>query len=410
MRRLPRFIFTFLLITAIVHFLFGRPQQPAPTALALVDGRIYTSPAAEAIDGGVLIIRDGRIAEVGTRRSIRIPPDIPTLNCAGKVITASFQNSHVHFTEDKWEEAAEQPASKLRDQLTTMLVRYGYTTVVDTGSFLANTVALRRRIEAHDVTGPRILTAGLPLYPPNGVPYYVRDGAPPDLLRLLPQPSTPSQATAFVRQNLNGGADIVKLFTGSWIDKRTVLPMPTEVATAAAAEAHQRSRIVFAHPSNVAGLEVALRAHVDVLAHAIEDTRGFTDEHIRRMVAGKMALIPTLHLFSRDDNIEAIRSQVRKYEEAGGQVLFGTDAGYLPEYDPTDELVQMSRAGLTWRQILAALTTNPAARFGEASRRGRVASRLDADVVVLAHDPANDVRAFADVTDVVRGGRIIFQK
>jgi imidazolonepropionase-like amidohydrolase len=101
---------------------------------------------------------------------------------------------------------------------------------------------------------------------------------------------------------------------------------------------------------------------------------------------------------------------VRKYDEAGGQVLFGTDVGFLSDYDPTDELVQMDRAALTWRQILAALTTNPAARFGEARKRGRVAAGLDADIVVLGHDPGNDVRAFADVTDVVRGGRIIFQK
>ncbi len=44
-------------------------------------------------------------------------------------------------------------------------------------------------------------------------------------------------------------------------------------------------------------LEIALRAHVDVLAHAIEDTRGFTADHLQRMIAEKMALIPTLHLF-----------------------------------------------------------------------------------------------------------------
>jgi hypothetical protein len=90
---------------------------------------------------------------------------------------------------------------------------------------------------------------------------------------LLPQPSTPAQAIDFVRQNLSGGADIVKLFTGSWISKATVLTMSTDVATAAVAEAHRQRKLGFTHPSNVAGLEVALRAHVDVLAHAIEDTR-----------------------------------------------------------------------------------------------------------------------------------------
>src|SRR5439155_3285687 len=159
--------------------------------------------------------------------------------------------------------------SKLNGQLSAMLVRYGFITAVDTGSLLTNTVALRRRIEADEVIGPRILTAGLPLYRPNGIPYYVKDGAPPDLLKLLPQPSTPAQAAGFVRQNLEGGADIVKLFTGSWISKDTVLPMPAEVATAAVNEAHQQGKTVFTHPSNVAGLEVALRAHVDVLAHVV---------------------------------------------------------------------------------------------------------------------------------------------
>src|SRR5262249_51448825 len=151
---------------------------------------------------------------------------ITTINCSGKVITAGFQNSHVHFTEDKWNGALGQPASKLNEQLTQMLVRYGFTTVVDTGSILPNTVALRRRVEAHELIGLRILTAGVPIYPANGIPYYLKDGAP-SLMKLLPQPSTPAEAVGFVRQNLDGGAEIVKLISGSWINKETVLAMST---------------------------------------------------------------------------------------------------------------------------------------------------------------------------------------
>src|SRR6266566_7846516 len=130
----------------------------------------------------------------------------------------------------------------------------------------------------------------------------------------------------------------------------------------------------------------------------------------RRMKAQKMALIPTLHLFSRNNNIQEILKEVRDYQRSGGDVLFGTAVGFLPDYDPTDEFVQTSRAGLTWKQILASLTTNPATRFGEASKRGRVARGLDADLVILAHDPATDVRAFADVIAAVRAGRVVFRK
>ena len=54
-----------------------------------------------------------------------------------------------------------------------MLTRYGFTSVVDTGSLLSNTVAIRKRIASGEVAGPRILTAGFPLYPRDGIPYYV---------------------------------------------------------------------------------------------------------------------------------------------------------------------------------------------------------------------------------------------
>src|SRR5205809_3703467 len=153
-----------LLLTLASPAMLGGSQQSPPDALALVGGRIYASPTADAIDDGIVIVRNGKIAEVGPRRSIKIPVGITTMNCSGKIITAGFQNSHIHFTEDKWNGAADQPAPKLNEQLMAMLVQYGFTTVVHTGSLLPNTVALRRRTEAHELVGPRILTAGVPLY------------------------------------------------------------------------------------------------------------------------------------------------------------------------------------------------------------------------------------------------------
>ena len=83
--------------------------------------------------------------------------------------------------------------------------------------------------------------------------------------------------------------------------------------------------------------------------------------------------------------------QVRAYAKAGGQILFGTDVGYMSDYDPTEEYRLMARA-LSPMEILASLTTAPAARWKESARRGRVAEGLDADLVVLEADPAADCR------------------
>jgi imidazolonepropionase-like amidohydrolase len=376
--------------------------------LALVGAKIYPAPAEKPIPNGVVLVRGGKIVAVGEKNKVKIPAGASILDCSGKIVVAGFQNSHVHFTETKWIDAAHLPAAQITKQLQEMLARYGFTTVVDTGSSLANTNAIRARVESGEASGPRILTAGTPLYPEHGIPYYLKDSLPPDILKLLPQPATPEEAVAVVKQNIDGGADIIKLFTGSWISRGEVLPMRLDIVKAAVAEAHRHGRLVFTHPSNVEGLKVALDGGVDVLAHAIEDLRGWNDSYIPQMIDARMSLIPTLHLFSDDSDIEKILREVGDFSRAGGQILFGTDAGYLPDYDTSDELALMSRAGLSPMQILAALTTAPAARFKESGRRGKIAPGMDADLVVLNADPAADARNFANVQTTIRAGRTIY--
>jgi imidazolonepropionase-like amidohydrolase len=69
----------------------------------------------------------------------------------------------------------------------------------------------------------------------------------------------------------------------------------------------------------------------------------------------------------------------------------------------------MRRAGLSFRQILASLTTAPSAQFGDSERLGRIAVGLDADLVVLRGDPSRDVKEFAAVAFTVQGGKVIYR-
>jgi imidazolonepropionase-like amidohydrolase len=101
--------------------------------------------------------------------------------------------------------------------------------------------------------------------------------------------------------------------------------------------------------------------------------------------------------------------QLRRWVNAGGDVLFGTDVGYMSEYDPTDEYVFMSQAGMNVGQILASLTTAPAARFGDSARLGRIEAGLVADLTIVRGDPVRDIRALADVQYVVRDGAVIYR-
>jgi imidazolonepropionase-like amidohydrolase len=108
--------------------------------------------------------------------------------------------------------------------------------------------------------------------------------------------------------------------------------------------------------------------------------------------------------------VQAGVDQLRAFARAGGTVIFGTDVGYMDDYDPTEEYRLMGEAGLTFEQILAALTVNPARRFGGPQSSGRLAKGAEADLVVLDGDPAKDLGAFARVRHTVRGGTVVFSR
>src|SRR5437867_3221384 len=283
------------------------------------------------------------------------------------------------------------------------------------GSYLPNARARRRRIDSGEVPGPSILTAGSGFAPAGGSPYYILPAKIPELTR-------PEDAV-LVEAELSRGGDIVKLFTGSWGTPSSIVVMPVDVVRAAVEVGHRRRKLVFAHPSNSPGARAAIEGGVDVLAHTFPtslDGRPWDRALPAMMKERGMALIPTLKLWPYELKREGLPAelvelvlgngvaQTRAFAELGGQLLFGTDVGYMIDYDPTEEFVYLQRARPAPVQILAMLTTAPAARFGRANRTGRLAPGFSADVVVLDGDPALDVRAFAKVRVTMRDGRIIY--
>jgi imidazolonepropionase-like amidohydrolase len=196
--------------------------------------------------------------------------------------------------------------------------------------------------------------------------------------------------------------------------------MPLDLAQAIVAEAHCAGKPVFAHVSNDQGIDVALRSGVDILAHTTPIGDPWSPSFAQRLTAAHMALTPTLTLWDVEaskgnaspDEIEKWMSraaqQLKAFSQAGGQVLFGTDVGYIEHFDTSEEFVWMSRAGMNFQQILASLTTNPATRFGYSSHSGRIAKGMDADLVVLEGDPEKDVSALSKVHQVIRQGQLIY--
>jgi imidazolonepropionase-like amidohydrolase len=401
--------YSFFLAIALVLAWFPTAADDA-RVLALVGGTVYASPTSPALADAVVLITDGKISFVGKRGEAKIPKDARVIDCSGKAIVAGFWNSHVHFIDATWNNAATAPAATLEKNMQDMLTRWGFTTVWDLGSTPASSLALRKRVESGEVPGPKMLLAG-DIFPKNGHPVYL----PPEMQ--LPEAGSPEEAAQMARDDLKLGMDGMKLFTGAYMGDKPVVNMDTAVVKAAVGVAHEQGKPVFAHPQNRAGVDNAVEGGVDILAHTVpgSDFR-FTAEELARFKAQHTALIPTLTLWTTilsDPQATAAIvqqgvSEMKVFADNGGPVLFGTDVGFITIYDTSKEIEFMHRA-LGAKEVLATLTTSPAAYF-KAEKKGRVEKGLDGDLVVLDGDPMTDVGNLAKVDYTIRAGKIIYQK
>jgi imidazolonepropionase-like amidohydrolase len=416
-----------LMTVAMMWGLFTTASADEPKQennIAIVGARIYTAPNAKPIDDGAVVVRNGKIASVGPRKKIKIPRGLTVIDGKDKILTAGFWNSHVHLLSPAQLDASNAAPEVLQGELQAMFTKWGFTSVFDIASSTKGSLALQRRIESGEIIGPKILTVGDAFFPKDGTPIYVRDFYVANGFD-SGEVATPEEAAARATRQLDAGANGVKLFAGAIVGGEIgVLPMREDIAKAIVDAAHRRGKVAFAHPSNMAGLKVAVNANVDVLAHPTAMDGGgapgdWTPELTARMRDKNIALIPTMSLFEIEIKrsggnvdvlngaIKMITDEVKQYSAAGGQILFGTDVGYTDLFDTTREYELLSKA-LSWQQMLTSLTTAPAEKFGFAKQKGKIAKGMDADLVLLTGDIETDPTAFSKINYTIRGGKIIF--
>jgi imidazolonepropionase-like amidohydrolase len=146
----------------------------------------------------------------------------------------------------------------------------------------------------------------------------------------------------------------------------------------------------------------------------------WSSELLARLAATDVALVPGLGFMIQAEDrgpesglgvppltVEGGLSALRGFVDAGGRIVFGTGAGYLAAYDPMPEHLLLEEAGIPFAARLAALTTEPAARFGY-DFVGAVEPGMVADLVLVEGDPEVDAMAFGRVRLVLREGRPLF--
>jgi imidazolonepropionase-like amidohydrolase len=145
-------------------------------------------------------------------------------------------------------------------------------------------------------------------------------------------------------------------------------------------------------------VERALGAGFDELAHT-PWTHRLSDEVIAG-AARRLRIVSTLDIRSYGRDTPEIRTaleNLRRFHDAGGSVIYGTDLGNgaIPPGIHTREAMLMAEAGLEFEEVLESMVRAP------------LEPGAPADLVAFAHSPLDDLRALEDLVLVVRGGRVV---
>ena len=76
-------------------------EKNYPSDVALVGAKVYVSPAAAPIEDAVVLVRDGKVVEIGKRGSVTQPKSAQVIDCTGKVSDALCEAAPPSLQETK---------------------------------------------------------------------------------------------------------------------------------------------------------------------------------------------------------------------------------------------------------------------------------------------------------------------
>jgi imidazolonepropionase-like amidohydrolase len=423
---------TALLPLAVAFAASAQTASPANASasddLVVTAARLFDARSGKLIDRPQVLIRDGRIVEVG-RVGDAVPEGIKRLDLAGMTLLPGLIDMHTHLDSDPsyggytglqfndrfWSVLAVKHAQQTLDA--------GFTTVRNVGADAWNDVGLRQAIDEGQLRGPRIVTAAYSFGATGG--HCDSTFFPPSMNQKSPyNADSPEQARQRVRELRKYGAQVIKICATGGVFSRNTEPgqqqMSFEDMKAVADEAHQWGLRVAAHAHGASGIRDAIRAGVDTIEHASL----IDDEGIR--LAKQHGAWLSMDIYNTDytqaegkkngvleDNLrkdrevaDIQRENFRRAHAAGVKMVYGTDAGVYPHGQNGRQFAVMTRYGMSAAQAIQAATANAAEALGRKDV-GIVEKGRWGDLIAVAGDPTQDVALLASVPVVIKGGEVV---
>ena len=399
-------------------------------------GRLFDGTGDNVRENVVIVVQDERIARIVSAAELKIPANAQVVDLSRATVLPGLIDCHTHLGSraDRYEEIYQFKDSPFTSAIAAVgnarkTLEAGFTTVRDVGSAPFLAVDLREAIDEGSIPGPRVVASG-PGISITGGHGDLNNYAPQVRYQMFPEDRDfgiadgVDQIRHVVRAQVKYGVDVIKILaTGGVLSKgdKPGAPQYTpEELKAAADEAHMAGRKIAAHAHGAEGIRNAIAAGIDSIEHASL----IDDEGIRMAKEKGTYLVPDIY---NDDYLigDAIkyglpaenldkeravgqrqRENFAKAVKAGAKIAFGTDAGVYPHGDNARQFFYMVKYGMTPAQAIRAATLAAADLIGRSQDVGSIQPGRYADIIAVAGNPLQDVRALEKVGFVMKGGTI----
>jgi imidazolonepropionase-like amidohydrolase len=387
-------------------------------------GHLFDSRTGKILDNQVIIVKGGRIAEVGP--NLKYAATDTVIDLSDSWVLPGLMDCHVHITANYPYRQYNGIASIFPTESTSLralrgaanaklLLEGGFTTIKDIGND-ANyaTADVIKAIRAGWNIGPTIYYSGKIIAPYGGQTNSINpeheglwqmeyiDGDSSDEIRKA------------VRKNIYNGANSIKMVS----DDHPAYFSQEDIKTAVD-EAKKGGMKVTVH---VMGGEAARNVIMGGAA-AIEHGFQLDDELLKLMKDRGTFLVGTDmsadNFYGCGMSMDAARSieatvvdRLKRAYKIGTKMAFGTDI--IIDIEGLNRLQSNLKVLQTWKKaeipasyILQTMTLYSAELLGTEKTRGVIAPNFLADIIAIKADPTNNIDAIGNVSFVMKNGKVI---
>ncbi len=399
-------------------------------------GTLIDGLADEPLVDQLVVIRGERIDAV-LPGDTQFRADTETLDLSDHTCLPGLIDTHVHL-DTLPEDATDYTIflrrnaddnRRLAEKNAGTVLQAGFTTVRHVGAFLAWVDRdVRDRIDAGEVSGPRIQVGGPYLTIPHGggdmyipgvddseIPDYYREGVA----------RGPDEFRKRAEEVVAGGAEFIKVIASGAVFGYGGIPgapeMTRDEIAAVVTVANAAGLKVTAHAHGAESIKDAILAGVDSIEHASlgdDESIALALEHD---VAFSMDVyngtytedVGVAHGYAEEfmrkneETTEAQRIVFEKAVAAGVTIVFGTDLGVLPHDMGARQFEVMVEHGMSPMDAIKSATSVAAAHMDWDADVGAIEAGRYGDLIAVRGNPLDDITLLQNVVVVIKGGEIV---